>query len=54
MIQIEKNLFLIEADPLPPCCVDCRDAKIDKEMGEDAYCYNCDYALLRWKIEKIT
>lgn len=54
MIQIGKTLFLIEADPLPPCCVNCRDANIGKEMGltEDAYCYNCDYALLRWKIEK--
>lgn len=56
MIQIGKNLFLIEANPLPSCCVNCRDAKIGKEMGltEDAYCYNCDYALLRWKIKKIT
>lgn len=54
MIQIEKNLFLIETDPLPTCCVDCREAEETMGLTEDAYCYNCDFALLRWKIEKTT
>lgn len=43
---------VIEKQPLPNECVDCRIAKEGREQGlsEDAYCYNCDYALNRWEI----
>ena len=55
MIQIGKNLYVEEVSPLPKRCVKCQEAKEGKEMGltEDAYCYNCDYALERWKLLKI-
>lgn len=45
---------LIEVDPLPQRCIDCPEAKEGKELGltEDAYCYNCDYALDRWIIAR--
>lgn len=40
---------IVEVSPLPQVCADCPEAK---EMGlcVDAYCYNCDYALERFKI----
>ena len=43
---------IIEEKPLPEVCVNCPEAAEGKKMGvgEDAYCYNCDYALRRWKI----
>ena len=45
---------LIEVDPLPDRCLNCPEAKEGEELGlgPDAYCYNCDYALDRWKIVK--
>ena len=45
---------LVEVSPLPDCCVNCPEAKEGKELGltEDTYCYNCDFALLRWQIVK--
>lgn len=41
-----------EVSPLPKRCVECEEAKAGKAMGlsEDAYCYNCDYALERWVV----
>lgn len=44
----------IEKKPLPQRCIDCPEAKEAKELGlaEDAYCYNCDWALDRWQIVK--
>lgn len=41
-----------EVKPLPKRCRKCPEAKEGKKMGltEDAYCYNCDYALERWEI----
>lgn len=43
---------IIEANPLPQRCLECQEAKEAKELGltEDAYCYNCDWALDRWTI----
>lgn len=43
---------LIEVNPLPQRCIECQEAKEAKELGltEDAYCYNCDWALDRWRI----
>ena len=45
---------LREVKPLPKRCRKCPEAKEGKKMGltEDAYCYNCDYALERWEIIK--
>lgn len=45
---------LIEVDPLPDRCLECPEAREGEELdlGPDAYCYNCDYALDRWKIAK--
>ena len=46
---------LIEVDPLPDRCLEGPEAREGEELGlgPDAYCYNCDYALDRWKIVKI-
>ena len=46
---------IIEVEPLPQRCLDCPEAKEGIEMGltVDAYCYNCDFALDRFKIIKI-
>jgi hypothetical protein len=46
---------LVEVNPLPSVCQNCQEAKEGQAMGltEDAYCYNCDYALERWNIVKI-
>ena len=43
---------IIEANLLPQRCLECQEAKEAKELGltEDAYCYNCDWALDRWTI----
>lgn len=43
---------IVEVSPLPRVCADCPEAKEAEEMGlcVDAYCYNCDYALERFKI----
>lgn len=45
---------LIEKNPLPQRCIDCPEAKEAKELGltEDAYYYNCDFALDRWTIAR--
>lgn len=45
---------LVEVSPLPQRCLECPEAKEAKELGltEDAYCYNCDFALDRWQIVK--
>lgn len=42
----------IEVKPLPQRCTDCQEAKEGEAMGltVDAYCYNCDYALDRFKL----
>ena len=39
---------------LPERCLNCEEAKEAKSRGltEDAYCYNCDWALDRWEIVK--
>ena len=44
----------IEVKPLPKRCLECPEAKEAKKNGltEDAYCYNCDFALERWIIIK--
>lgn len=44
----------IEVKPLPKRCLECLEAKEAKKNGltEDAYCYNCDFALERWIIIK--
>lgn len=47
MIQIEKNLYVEEVSPLPKRCVECQEEKKEED------CYNCDYALERWKLLKI-
>ena len=41
-----------EVNPLPQRCLECQEAKEAKELvlTEDAYCYNCDYALDRFII----
>lgn len=40
-----------EVNPLPQRCINCQEAEEGEEMGvgADAYCYNCDYALDRYK-----
>lgn len=45
---------LREVRPLPKRCRECPEAKKAKKLGfaEDAYCYNCDFALERWEIVK--
>ncbi|MDL2273404.1 hypothetical protein LJC34_02510 [Oscillospiraceae bacterium OttesenSCG-928-G22] len=45
-----------EVTPLPPRCLECEDAKdgIALGVGVDAYCYNCDYALDRFEIVKVS
>lgn len=45
---------LVEVNPLPQRCLECPEAKEAEELGlgVDAYCYNCDFALDRWKIVK--
>ena len=46
---------IIEVNPLPERCLNCEEAKEGEALGVgvDAYCYNCDYALDRFKIIKI-
>jgi hypothetical protein len=45
---------LVEVSPLPERCLKCKVAKKSQKKGltEDAYCYNCDFALERWQIVK--
>lgn len=45
---------LVEIKPLPQRCVECPEAEEAKKLGlaEDAYCYNCDFALERFKIKE--
>lgn len=49
-----RKIKYIEVNPLPQRCLECQEAKEGKALGltEDAYCYNCDFALDRWKIVK--
>lgn len=46
---------LIEVNPLPQRCLECPEAAEAKELGltEDAYCYNCDFALDRWQMVRV-
>lgn len=46
---------IIEVNPLPERCLNCEEAKEGEALGlsVDAYCYNCDYALDRFKIIRI-
>ena len=39
-----------ELHPLPRRCIECEEAKEGEAMGltPDAYCYNCDYELMRF------
>lgn len=48
-------LEIVEVSPLPERCVNCEEAKEGEAMGVgvDAYCYNCDYALDRFRLVKI-
>lgn len=42
----------LEVSPLPERCLKCKEAAEARKLGltEDAYCYNCDYALERFYI----
>ena len=40
---------LIEVEPLPQVCQECQEVK---EYGVDCACYNCDYALERFRVVK--